>query len=68
MNTLEIKGDWNSIKDHLKQKWSELTDDDLRYGEGQYDDLLGRMQERTGEDCQTVERAIRAACAESASK
>lgn len=30
MNKLEIKGDWNMTKGKLKQKWAQLTDDDLR--------------------------------------
>ena len=34
MNTLEIKGDWNTTKGKLKQKWAKLTDDDLQYVEG----------------------------------
>ena len=49
MNTLEIKGDWNIIKGKLKQKWAKLTDDDLQYAEGKQDELLGRIQKRTGE-------------------
>jgi uncharacterized protein YjbJ (UPF0337 family) len=49
MTTLEIKGDWNIIKGKLKQKWAHLTDDDLRNAEGKHDELLGRIQKRTGE-------------------
>jgi uncharacterized protein YjbJ (UPF0337 family) len=58
MNKLEIKGDWNLIKGKLKQKWAQLTDDDLQYLEGKQDELLGRIQKRTGESREAVETAI----------
>ena len=59
MNTLEIKGDWNIIKGLLKQKWAKLTDDDLDFIEGQQDELLGRIQKRTGESREAVEDAVK---------
>ena len=48
MNKLEIKGRWNVVKGKLKEKYGDLTDDDLTYLEGQEDQLLGRLQQRTG--------------------
>jgi uncharacterized protein YjbJ (UPF0337 family) len=59
MTTLEIKGDWNIIKGNLKQKWARLTDDDLQYVEGKQNELLGRIQKRTGETREAVEAAIK---------
>jgi uncharacterized protein YjbJ (UPF0337 family) len=59
MTTLEIKGDWNITKGKLKQKWANLTDDDLKYVEGQEDELLGRIQKRTGQTREAVERALK---------
>lgn len=59
MTTLEIKGDWNIIKGNLKQKWAKLTDDDLQFIEGSQDELLGRIQKRTGESREAVEAAIK---------
>lgn len=59
MNTLEIKGDWNIAKGKLKQKWAKLTDDDLQYIEGKQEELLGRIQKRTGETREAVEKAIK---------
>ena len=61
MTTLEIKGDWNITKGKLKQKWAKLTDDDLQWAEGKYDELLGRIQKRTGETREAVEKAIKEA-------
>ena len=59
MTTLEIKGDWNIIKGKLKQQWARLTDDDLQYLDGKQDELVGRIQKRTGETREVVEDAIR---------
>ncbi|MEZ5103741.1 MAG: CsbD family protein [Draconibacterium sp.] len=49
MDKLEIKGNWNVMKGKLKQQYGELTDDDLVYVEGEEDELLGRIQKKTGE-------------------
>ena len=61
MNTLEIKGDWNITKGKLKQKWATLTDDDLQFAEGKQDELLGRIQKRTGATRDAVEQAVKEA-------
>ena len=59
MNTLQFKGDWNIIKGKLTQKWANLTDDDLQYAEGKKDELIGRIQKRTGETREAVEKALK---------
>jgi len=48
MTTLELKGNWNEIKGKLKQKYGQLTDDDLTFEEGKEDELYGRLQKRLG--------------------
>jgi uncharacterized protein YjbJ (UPF0337 family) len=48
MNTTEIKGNWNELKGKLKQKYADLTDDDLLYEEGKEDELFGRLQQKIG--------------------
>jgi uncharacterized protein YjbJ (UPF0337 family) len=48
MDNLEIKGKWNEVKGKLKQKYAEIMDDDLTYAEGKEDELLGRLQQKTG--------------------
>ena len=45
---LQIKGSWNEVKGKLKQKYSQLTDDDLMFADGKEDELLGRLQKRLG--------------------
>ena len=58
MNTLEIKGNWNIAKGKLKQKYAQLTDDDLRFDNGKQDELIGRIQKRTGETKEAIEKAV----------
>jgi uncharacterized protein YjbJ (UPF0337 family) len=45
---LKIKGNWNELKGKLKEKYAELTEDDLVYAEGQEDLLMGKIQKKTG--------------------
>jgi len=45
---LQLKGNWNEIKGKLKQKYGQLTDQDLTFAEGKEDELLGRLQNRLG--------------------
>ncbi len=48
MDKLELKGKWNEIKGKIKSAYGELTDDDLMYEEGKDDQLLGKLQQKTG--------------------
>jgi len=45
---LQMKGTWNEIKGKLKQKYGQLTDDDLAFADGKEDELLGRLEKRVG--------------------
>ena len=55
---LELKGNWNEVKGKLKQKYADLTDDDLTYIEGKDDELLGRLQKRLGRSRDEIRREI----------
>lgn len=48
MSNLKLKGTWNELKGKAKQQYAELTDDDLLYEEGKEDELIGRIQKKTG--------------------
>lgn len=49
MDKLELKGRWHELKGKLKQRYADLTDDDLKYEEGKEDELLGRLERKTGQ-------------------
>jgi uncharacterized protein YjbJ (UPF0337 family) len=67
MNTLTNKGNWNIAKGKLKQKFAQLTDDDLQFLEGKADELVGRIQKRTGQTKEQIESIIKE-CNDSSSK
>lgn len=48
MADLKLKGTWNELKGKVKQQWGELTDDDLTYAEGKEDEMVGKIQKKTG--------------------
>lgn len=54
----KIKGNWNVVKGNLKQKWADLTDDELLYEEGKEDELVGRIQKKTGETKESINEFI----------
>lgn len=58
MTKLEMKGTWNEAKGKLKQKYADLTDDDLLFEEGKEDELLGRLQKKTGQTKEQIRDAI----------
>lgn len=51
---LKLKGNWNEVKGKIKQQYADLTDDDLLYEEGKDDELIGRIQKKTGETKEAV--------------
>jgi uncharacterized protein YjbJ (UPF0337 family) len=55
---LQIRGSWNELKGKLKQKYGQLTDDDLAFGEGKEDELLGRLQKKLGKSKEELRAEI----------
>jgi uncharacterized protein YjbJ (UPF0337 family) len=47
-SSLNLKGDWNTIKGKLQQEYADLTDEDLEYADGKGDELIGRLQSKLG--------------------
>lgn len=58
MNDLTIEGNWNQVKGKLKQKYSDLTDDDLTFQEGKEDEIYGRLQSKLGKTKDEVKELI----------
>ena len=55
---LQVKGGWNEVKGKLKQKYGQLTDDDLSFADGKEDELLGRLQQRLGKSKEDLRAEI----------
>lgn len=50
-----IRGDWDHLCGLARQRWSQLTEDDLRGIEGNLEQLFGRIQQKTGEGREAIE-------------
>ncbi len=59
MNQLNLKGNWNTVKGKLKQKYGNLTNDDLTYMEGKEDELFGRLQNKLGKSRDAIVSEIK---------
>ncbi len=60
MNTTELKGAWEEQKGKLKQKFAQLTDDDLMFAEGKKDEMYGRLQTKLGKTKDELHKLIAA--------
>jgi len=58
MTKLNLKGTWNETVGKLKQKYADLTDDDLMFAEGKEDELLGRLQKKLGRTKEEVREEL----------
>jgi uncharacterized protein YjbJ (UPF0337 family) len=59
MNKLGIKGEWNEVAGKLKQKYADLTDDDLLFQEGKEDELLGKLQKKLGKTKEQINSLLK---------
>lgn len=53
-----VMGNWKQFKGYLREKWGDLTDDDVDRLEGRREQLVGYLQERSGREREEVERDI----------
>lgn len=58
MEKLSIKGNWNELAGKLKQKYADLTEDDLLLKEGKEEELLGRLQQKLGKTKEEIRKLI----------
>lgn len=58
MNKDIFMGQWVEMKGKIKQQWSRLTDDDILQIDGQYDELVGKLQKHYGYEKANAEREI----------
>lgn len=59
MNKAIFRGNWDQIKGKLKQKYANLTDDDLMYVEGKEDETLGRIEKKLGKSREELEKILK---------
>lgn len=58
INAQALQGQWNQLRGQVKEKWGQLTDDDLQIQGGNIDQLVGKIQQKTGEGREVIERYL----------
>jgi uncharacterized protein YjbJ (UPF0337 family) len=58
MNTQQIQGSWNQLRGQIKERWGALTDEDLQLHGGNVEQVVGRIQQRTGESREAIEEFL----------
>ena len=58
MNSDILKGNWKQFRGEIKKQWGKLTNDDLDMIAGEYEKLVGQVQERYGYTREQAEEEI----------
>lgn len=58
MNWDIVKGKWKQMTGAVREKWGELTEDEVAQMEGDRDQLIGKLQERYGWTKNEAEREV----------
>ena len=59
MNKDQWQGKWRQVRGTIKKEWGKLTDDDFDQVQGDYDRLIGKIQERYGTKREEIERRFK---------
>ena len=58
MNDQTLKGTWNEVRGLIREKWGQLTDDEVERTGGNLEQLLGLIQKKTGEGRDKIEKFL----------
>lgn len=58
MNSDILKGNWKEMKGKIKEAWGDLTDDEIKKVDGNYESLVGTIQKKYGETKERAEESI----------
>ncbi len=56
MNSDQVKGKFKQLSGEIKRKWGKVTDNDLTEAEGSMEILVGKIQERSGDQREAIEK------------
>ncbi|HWZ94163.1 MAG TPA: general stress protein CsbD [Opitutaceae bacterium] len=62
MNHITLKDNWSVFKEKLKQKYANLTDNDLAFVLGKENEMIDQIQRKTGESRDEIEKYVREEC------
>lgn len=49
VNQQVVEGSWDQVKGKLRERWGQISEDELEEARGNMDQLVGLIEERTGE-------------------
>jgi uncharacterized protein YjbJ (UPF0337 family) len=58
MERMQLECKWQNAKGRIKEAWGAITDDDLTRAEGNWDQLVGTIKDKTGENVEQIERRL----------
>ena len=58
MNRDILKGKWTQLKGDVRNWWGKLTDDDVTQIQGDFEKMIGKLQERYGYTREQAERDL----------
>jgi len=58
INAQDLQVQWNRLRGNIKERWGQLTDDDLKVVEGNIDQLVGLIQHKTGKGREAIEKFL----------
>jgi uncharacterized protein YjbJ (UPF0337 family) len=58
MNWDQIQGNWKQMVGKAKEKWGDLTDDELDQAEGKRDQMVGLVQAKYGKAKEAAEAEV----------
>lgn len=54
-NRMQLKARWEDIRGRVTEAWGALTDDDVARSNGDWDQLVATIREKTGDTLESVE-------------
>ena len=58
MNWDQLQGKWTEFKGSAREKWGELTDDELEQAKGDREKLAGKIQQRYGKSKEEAKKEV----------
>ena len=55
----EMQGQWTQLKGKIRERWGQITDDELQQVHGDAEQFVGFLQKKTGQTRQEVEKFVR---------
>ncbi|MDZ4687008.1 MAG: CsbD family protein [Planctomycetaceae bacterium] len=57
----ELQGTWTQLKGQVRERWGQITDDELQQVHGDAEQFMGFLQKKTGQSRPELEKFVRQA-------